>query len=101
MKITAQLCSALLVAFSLTAVASTSHPEKVVLATSKIAGACGVLDSLIHFQATTKLNGGDEFVTRFWQQEAARLGVTVKELSSRCDKATSTYNRWWESSDEQ
>ncbi len=65
------------------------------LATSKIAGACGILDSLIHFQKTTKMVGGDEFVTRFWSVEAARQGLTVQQLSERCNKAISAYGTFW------
>lgn len=65
------------------------------LATAKIAGACGILDSLIHFQKTRKMNGGDEFVTRFWSVEAARQGLTVQQLSDRCNKAISTYGTFW------
>ena len=65
------------------------------LATSKIAGACGILDSLIHFQKTTKMNGGDEFVSRFWSVEAARQGLTVQQLSDRCNKAISAYGTFW------
>jgi len=52
-----------------------------ILAAAKYAGACGILDSLIQFQKTTKMDGGDEFVARFWAVEAARLGLTVQELS--------------------
>jgi len=36
-----------------------------VMAMSKIAGACGILDSMIYFQKTTKMPGNDDFVTRF------------------------------------
>src|SRR5690606_7956031 len=36
------------------------------LSVAKMAGACGILDSMIQLQRTTKLPGGEEFVTRFW-----------------------------------
>lgn len=65
------------------------------LATSKIAGACGILDSLIQFQSTTKMQGGNEFVTRFWAVEAARQGLTVEQLAERCNQAISVYDKFW------
>ncbi len=65
------------------------------LATAKIAGACGIMDSMIDLQKTTKLAGGDEFVTRFWTVEAARLGLTVEQLSDRCTKAIAGYDKMW------
>ncbi len=66
-----------------------------VLAVAKMAGACGILDSMIDFQAKTKMNGGNEFVTRFWEVEAARLGMTVKQLSDQCNGAISSYDKLW------
>ena len=66
------------------------------LATAKYAGACGILDSLVHFQKTTKMNGGDEFVARFWTVEAARLGLTVQQLSDRCNEAIKAYGTFWD-----
>ena len=68
-----------------------------VLAISKIVGACGVLDSLIQFQSATKLAGGDEFVVRFWQTEAARLGYSVDQLSKNCSSSIAAYDRVWNS----
>jgi len=71
-----------------------------ILAIAKIAGACGILDSMIDFQAKTKMEGGDEFVTRFWQVEAARLGKTVEELSNTCNGAISTYDKFWDATEQ-
>lgn len=68
-----------------------------VLATAKIAGACGILDSMIHFQKTTKMTGGDEFVSRFWEVEAARLGMSVQKMSDQCDGAVTLYDKLWKS----
>ncbi|HEX9812174.1 MAG TPA: hypothetical protein VGA88_08825 [Burkholderiales bacterium] len=68
-----------------------------VLATAKIAGACGILDSMIQFQKTTKMEGGDEFVTRFWTLESARLGLSVKQMSERCNGAITLYDKLWKS----
>ena len=63
-----------------------------VLATAKMAGACGILDQLVVFQGTTKLPGGDDFVARFWATEAARLGMSVKQMSDTCDRAVAGYD---------
>lgn len=68
-----------------------------VLATAKIAGACGILDSMIHFQKTTKMTGGDEFVSRFWAVEAARRGMSVQKMSEQCDGAVTLYDKLWKS----
>jgi hypothetical protein len=67
-----------------------------ILATAKYAGACGILDSLVHFQKTTKMDGGDELVSRFWSVEAARLGLTVQQLSDKCNKAICAYGKFWD-----
>ena len=67
-----------------------------ILAIGKMAGACGTLDSLIHFQKATRMEGGDAFVLRFWEVEAARLGMSVQDLSSKCDQSVSSYDRLWE-----
>jgi hypothetical protein len=75
------------------------EPVLELMATSKIAGACGVLNSLIDFQSGTKMSGGDEFVARFWAVEAARLGHSVEELSVWCSKAITTYDTYWKALD--
>lgn len=67
-----------------------------VLSAAKIAGACGILDSMLDFQLETKLEGGNDFVARFWQAESARLGMTVEEMSETCDKAIMAYNVMFE-----
>lgn len=66
-----------------------------IMAVSKIAGACGILDSMLHFQKTTKMPGGDEFATRFWVAEAARLGLSIEQYSDQCNKAITTYDKLW------
>lgn len=65
------------------------------LATAKFAGACGILDSIINFQKTTRMPGGDDFVARFWSVEAARLGLSVQALSDRCDQSIIAYDKLW------
>lgn len=66
-----------------------------ILSTAKVAGSCGILDSMVHFQETTKMDGGDEFVSRFWAVEAARLGMSVQKMSEQCDKTVTLYDNLW------
>jgi len=66
-----------------------------IMAVSKIAGACGILDSMLHFQKSTKMPGGDEFAARFWATEAARLGLSVQQYSDQCNNAVTTYDSFW------
>jgi hypothetical protein len=47
-------------------------------------------------QKTTKMPGGDEFVVRFWSVEAARLGMTVEQLSQRCNESVAAYGTLWD-----
>ncbi len=66
-----------------------------VLSVAKFAGACGIMDEMINFQKKTKLNGGKNFVYRFWVAESARLGFTVEEMSDRCTKTIKSYDKFW------
>jgi hypothetical protein len=68
-----------------------------VLALAKVTGACGIMDSMIDFQKKTQLEGGDEFVTRFWLFESARRGMTVQQVSDQCNSAISAYDKMWRS----
>ena len=70
-----------------------------ILSVAKMAGACGILDSMIQMQKTTKMPGGDEFVVRFWSVEAARLGMTVEQLSQQCDESIAAYGRLWDAAE--
>lgn len=71
-----------------------------VLVIAKMTGACGILDSLIQFQAATKMPGGDEFIARFWSVEAARLGWSAEEMMEKCKFSVSTYDTIWSVSEE-
>lgn len=72
-----------------------------ILATAKMAGACGILDSMINFQKTTKMEGGNAFVLRFWEVESARLGMTVEQLSNQCNQAVTGYDKLWNTTESQ
>lgn len=66
-----------------------------VLAIAKMSGACGILNSMIYFQKTTKIPGSDEFVMRFWSAEAARLGFSMQEYSNHCNQSIAVYDKLW------
>ena len=92
--------AAVLVAFAIIP-AGTAHSDDApsmqgILSIAKMAGACGILQQTSAFQATTKLEGGDEFVQRFWTTEAARLGKTPDEYIASCNEAISAYEKLWQ-----
>jgi hypothetical protein len=64
-----------------------------VLAMAKYAGFCGAVFGMISFQDSTQMPGGDAFLDRYLATEAARLGVTAKQLGDNCKKAISGYDR--------
>ncbi|NQY88359.1 MAG: hypothetical protein HRT51_11565 [Colwellia sp.] len=61
------------------------------LITAKIAGMCGAISQIVTFQETTKMPKGDEFVLRFLNTEAARLGKSVTEFLQDCVAASQKY----------
>lgn len=87
------------VVFVLPASAQNDLDAQGMLAIAKYTGACGILDSLVTFQKTTRMSGGDEFVARFWTVEAARLGLSVKQLSDRCNQSIAAYEKLWKAAE--
>jgi hypothetical protein len=71
-----------------------------ILAVSKFAGACGVMQQMVAFQTTTKMQGGDEFIARFWTTEFARLGKSKEAFIAQCEGSVSAYDKWWAQSEE-
>jgi hypothetical protein len=63
---------------------------------AKATGMCGVLSQLVRFQETTKMKGGDEFVMRFLNTEAARLGHTVESYIGQCPDIVEKYKGYME-----
>jgi hypothetical protein len=59
---------------------------------AKATGMCGVLSQMINFQQTTKMDGGDEFMIRFINTEAARLGKTLEVYVGDCPPIVEKYN---------
>ena len=50
----------------------------------------------LQFQESTKMDGGNEFVVRFWTTEAARLGKTLNEYAAHCVSTVSAYDKLWD-----
>jgi hypothetical protein len=63
---------------------------------AKATGMCGVLSQLVRFQESTKMKGGDEFVMRFLNTEAARLGHTVESFIGQCPDIVEKYKGYME-----
>lgn len=59
---------------------------------AKATGMCGVFAQMVSFQDATKMPGGDEFIVRFLNTEAARLGQTLEELTGQCPGVVKEYN---------
>tara|TARA_R100001530_G_scaffold120297_1_gene87553 strand:- start:248 stop:541 length:294 start_codon:yes stop_codon:yes gene_type:complete len=64
---------------------------KRMLATGKFTGGCGIFEMMADFQKRTQMDGGDDFLFRFWTMEAARLGMTLKEYATQCAAAYKNY----------
>ena len=62
------------------------------LVASKFTGMCGALQQMGKFQDATQMQGGDEFISRFINTEAARLGLSIEDFFHRCDLSTKAYN---------
>lgn len=58
---------------------------------AKNSGMCETLKEIVLFQKTTKMSGSEEFVSRFLEAEAERLGMSVKQLHSWCKKSNDSY----------
>ena len=74
------------------AAAPAVSPEEV-LVLSKVSGVCGVMQQMVAFQRSTQMAGGDEFITRFWTTEFARLGKSQKQFIAECEFAIEVYGR--------
>lgn len=68
-----------------------------ILSTAKFAGACGILHSLTDFQARTQMKGGNALVSRFFNWEAARLGLTADQYIKQCKASVTHYDFIWKS----
>ncbi len=64
-----------------------------VITLSKMAGMCGMVRQLAFFQESTKMTGGDEFISRFLTTEAARLGYSLEDFLAKCVEISEEYGR--------
>ena len=61
------------------------------LIAAKATGMCGTFKQMSIFQESTKMPGGDEFLVRFLNTEAARLGKTLPQFLAECQAAVENY----------
>jgi len=76
---------------------ASSDPLLEAIIVAKNSGMCGVFGQLARFQASTKMPGGDEFLMRFLNTEAARLGQSIGEFMDQCNRVTDYYDAMYES----
>ena len=63
---------------------------------AKACGGGGIIRQMALFQESTQMAGGHEFLVRFYQTEAARLGTTAQGLSESQNKACQTMDAFLE-----
>ena len=51
---------------------------------AKVSGMCGVFSQMVEFQNSAKIPGGGEFIVRFIEAEASRLGRTSTSFLDSC-----------------
>lgn len=89
---------------SLAVLSSTNAEEMAevqkLMAVSKMAGVCGVMQQMGKFQSATKMPNGDAFIERFWQTEFARLGKTQAQFFKECEFSISEYEQFWQLTDQ-
>lgn len=82
----------LAVPFSSHALEDDSNIVKNLMVTAKATGMCGVFSQMVAFQDSTKMPGGDEFIVRFLNTEAVRLGYELNEFMKTCPIVVKKYN---------
>jgi hypothetical protein len=74
--------------------ASAENPSpQAVLMVANVAGECDVLYSMVEFQKKNNITGGNEYVAKFWASESAKMNLTVEQLSDRCGKSITAYDK--------
>jgi hypothetical protein len=73
---------------------------KEVLSVANMTGVCFILQSMSDFQASKKLEGGDQFIDKFWTAEAAKAEKTPEQFVKDCQSAIDGYERLWKLSEE-
>src|SRR5258708_5957351 len=59
--------------------AETPSPQTLLMV-ANVAGECDILYSMVEFQKKSHINGGEEYVAKFWADQSAKLGLTVDQL---------------------
>ena len=74
--------------------ANENDAVKSMLIAAKATGMCGTFAQLTRFQESTQMPGGDEFIVRFLNTEAARLGKTLPQFMEECQVVVEIYNNF-------
>jgi hypothetical protein len=82
------------------AVAKNEPSMREVLSVANMTGACMILQSMSDFQASKKLEGGDQFIDKFWSAEAAKFGKTPEQFVKDCQISIDGYEKLWKLSEE-
>jgi hypothetical protein len=82
------------------AVAKNEPSMREVLSVANMTGVCMILQSMSDFQANKKLEGGDQFIDKFWSAEAAKLGKTPEQFVKDCQASIDGYEKLWKLSEE-
>ena len=78
--------------FSISSLAEEGTDEVLgLMVAAKATGMCGTFKQMTAFQESTQMPGGDEFILRFLNTEAARLGKALPEFLEQCTKSVKIY----------
>ena len=84
----------LILALTITpAIAADKPPLKELLTVANLAGSCEAMEKMVEVQQEIQLPDGVEFVARFWQIRAAELGISVGQLTQRCEAINKRYDQ--------
>lgn len=86
------VCLSLLISLPSLAEGNQELLEK--LAVAKMTGLCGAVQQMARFQSTTQLKNGEEFIDKFVDAEAARLGIHRAQFLKGCELASRKYDKY-------
>jgi hypothetical protein len=67
---------------------------RAMLVNAKIAGMCGAIKQMAAFQEATQMPGGNDFLVRFINTEAARLGKDLRAFMQDCVGITKRHGQY-------
>lgn len=89
----------LLVSLHVPAHAQTGDAEliRVIAVNAKLAGMCGAIKQMAAFQEATQMPGGNDFLVRFINTEAARLGKDLQAFMQDCVQISKQHGQFMRS----